>query len=220
MSLIQLVNIKKEYKVGEETVQALKGINLEIKKGEFVAIMGPSGSGKSTTMHIIGALDIPSSGDYLLNGTNVSQMTEEELAKVRNEEIGFVFQAFNLLPRLSVLENVMIPFAYAKVPKAEQLKRAQEAIANVGKHAHASQAWVSVRKSRGSVVLEVEDDGCGLGERALSGAIASGRLGLQGIRERAAFLGGESVIDSEPGEGTRIRVRIPLAAASVAGGAR
>jgi signal transduction histidine kinase len=97
---------------------------------------------------------------------------------------------------------------------------AQEAIANVGKHAHATQAWVSVRKSRGSVVLEVEDDGCGLGERALSGAIASGRLGLQGIRERAAFLGGESEIDSEPGEGTRIRVRIPLAAASVAGGAR
>lgn len=113
--LIDLQNIVKEYKTGDIVFQALKGINLQINSGEFVAIMGPSGSGKSTTMHIIGALDVPTSGTYLLNGTDITHYTEDQLAHIRNQEIGFVFQSFNLLPRTSVLKNVQRPMMYGGI---------------------------------------------------------------------------------------------------------
>ena len=132
MEIIRLENIKKNYIVGGEAYAALKGITCGIDKGEFVAIMGPSGSGKSTTMHIIGCLDNPTSGKYILNNKDVSEMTDDELAHVRNQEIGFIFQAFNLLPRLSVLENVMLPFAYSTISIADQKKRALEALEIVG----------------------------------------------------------------------------------------
>jgi putative ABC transport system ATP-binding protein len=132
MEIIKLDNIKKNYNVGGEDYAALKGINFSIEKGEFVAIMGPSGSGKSTTMHIIGCLDTPTSGQYILNQKNVSEMSDDELAHVRNQEIGFIFQAFNLLPRLSVLENVMLPFAYSKIPLGNQKQRAFDALEAVG----------------------------------------------------------------------------------------
>jgi putative ABC transport system ATP-binding protein len=126
-SLISFENIKKIYKTGDTTYEALKGISLEIEKNEFVAIMGPSGSGKSTTMHIMGALDTPTSGTYLLNGTNITNYTEDQLAEIRNKEIGFVFQAFNLLPRTSVIKNVERPMMYSTaIPKDKRYERAME----------------------------------------------------------------------------------------------
>ncbi len=124
--LISLQNIVKEYQTGDTVFQALKGINLDIYQGEFVAIMGPSGSGKSTTMHIIGALDVPTSGTYLLNNTNVTRYTEDQLAEIRNKEIGFVFQSFNLLPRTTVLKNVERPMMYGNVPVEDREPRAME----------------------------------------------------------------------------------------------
>lgn len=130
--LIRLRNIVKIYQVGDEQVHALDGINLEIMKNEYVAIMGPSGSGKSTMMNIIGCLDTPTSGLYELNGLNVSDMDDNELARVRNREIGFVFQTFNLLPRSNVLHNVELPLIYAGMPAEERRERAREAIARVG----------------------------------------------------------------------------------------
>ncbi|HSW87584.1 MAG TPA: ABC transporter ATP-binding protein [Candidatus Saccharimonadales bacterium] len=118
--LIQFKDIKKSYKTGENVYEALKGITLTIFTGEFVAIMGPSGSGKSTTMHIMGALDIPTSGEYLLNGIDISKYTDDQLSEIRNKEIGFVFQSFNLLPRTSVIKNVERPMMYSPNISAEK----------------------------------------------------------------------------------------------------
>lgn len=132
LPLISLEKVVKKYPLSEgHFYQALNGITLEIKKGEFVAIMGPSGSGKSTLMHIIGALDTPSSGKYLLNGKNISTYTEDQLADIRNREIGFVFQSFNLLPRTTVIKNVQRPMMYAGINEREQERRAMEALALV-----------------------------------------------------------------------------------------
>lgn len=124
--LIQFQDIKKVYKTGDTVYEALKGISLEIANNEFVAIMGPSGSGKSTTMHIMGALDTPSSGTYKLNGIDITHYTEDQLAEIRNKEIGFVFQAFNLLPRTSVIKNVERPMLYSTFPKEKRHERAME----------------------------------------------------------------------------------------------
>ena len=121
-------NITKAYKTGNTLYQALKGITLTINKGEFVAIVGPSGSGKSTTMHIMGALDTPTSGTYLLKNTDISKYSEDQLADIRNKEIGFVFQSFNLLPRTSVFKNVERPMMYANIPEAERKKRVMDAL--------------------------------------------------------------------------------------------
>jgi putative ABC transport system ATP-binding protein len=130
--MIDIKNITKTYKTGDNEFQALKGVSFKIEDGEFVAIMGPSGSGKSTLMHILGALDNPSTGQYFLDGKDVSQMTEEELALVRKENIGFVFQAFNLLPRTTVLRNVELPLVYAEVPREQREKMAKKALLSAG----------------------------------------------------------------------------------------
>jgi putative ABC transport system ATP-binding protein len=132
MALIKLENVVKIYDLGAEKVHALRGINLEIEKGEYVAIMGPSGSGKSTLMNIIGCLDTPTSGRYFLNGINVSELSDNELARIRNKEIGFVFQTFNLLPRADALHNVELPLIYAGVPGELRKKLAREALEQVG----------------------------------------------------------------------------------------
>ena len=132
MALIDLKDICKIYQMGSTQINALDGLDCTIDKGEYVALMGPSGSGKSTLMNVIGCLDSPSSGTYLLNGTNVSTMTDDDLATVRNVEIGFVFQSFNLLPRTSALENVALPLVYAGVAKKERLERAQLVLEKVG----------------------------------------------------------------------------------------
>ena len=130
--LIQMIDIRKEYKMGDETVYANDGITLDIDKGEFVAIVGKSGSGKSTLMHIIGALDVPTSGTYLLGGKDVGKMSDNQLADIRNKMIGFVFQQYNLLPRMNILENVELPLLYAHVATHEREKRALEALEKVG----------------------------------------------------------------------------------------
>ena len=130
--MIKAVHISKVYKNdGVETV-ALADVSFEINKGEFVAIMGPSGSGKSTLMHILGALDSPTSGDYFLDGQNVGKMNQDDLAEVRNKKIGFIFQSYNLLPRTTALKNVMLPMAYAGVPKKEREERAKKYLTMVG----------------------------------------------------------------------------------------
>ena len=130
--LIQMIDIRKEYKMGDETVYANDGITLDIDKGEFVAIVGKSGSGKSTRMNIIGALDVPTSGTYLLGGKNVGKLSDNQLADIRNKMIGFVFQQYNLLPRMSIMENVELPLLYAHVSAREREKRAMEALEKVG----------------------------------------------------------------------------------------
>lgn len=130
--LIQMMDIRKEYKMGDETVYANDGITLDIDKGEFVAIVGKSGSGKSTLMNIIGALDVPTSGTYLLGGKNVGKLSDNQLADIRNKMIGFVFQQYNLLPRMSIMENVELPLLYAHVSAREREKRAMEALEKVG----------------------------------------------------------------------------------------
>ncbi|MBL3656506.1 ABC transporter ATP-binding protein [Fulvivirga sp. 2943] len=130
--MIETHDISKVYKMGSQTVEALKTISISIDKGEYVAFMGPSGSGKSTLMNIIGCLDTPTNGAYILNNQNVSDLTENELAEIRNKEIGFVFQTFNLLPRASSLENVALPLIYAGYKKSEREEIAMEALNNVG----------------------------------------------------------------------------------------
>jgi putative ABC transport system ATP-binding protein len=130
--LIKLQDIGKRYVIGSEEIFALRGVDLEIYKGEFVALMGPSGSGKSTLMNILGCLDTPTKGTYILNGTDVSNLNDNELAEIRNKEIGFVFQTFNLLPRSSSLENVALPLVYAGIAKEARTKRAIETLESVG----------------------------------------------------------------------------------------
>ena len=130
--LIQMTDIRKEYKMGDEIVYANDGVNLDIDKGEFVAIVGKSGSGKSTLMNIIGALDVPTSGKYLLGGKDVGKLSDNQLADIRNKMIGFVFQQYNLLPRMNLLENVELPLLYAHVSNHEREKRAMEALEKVG----------------------------------------------------------------------------------------
>jgi putative ABC transport system ATP-binding protein len=130
--MIELIAITKSYKIGAETLDVLKGINLTINNGEFVAIMGPSGSGKSTLMNVIGCLDNPSSGTYLLGNEDISTYKDEELAKVRNQSIGFVFQQFQLLPRLTALKNVELPMIYAGLGRKEREERATYALEKVG----------------------------------------------------------------------------------------
>ncbi|HDP75256.1 MAG TPA: ABC transporter ATP-binding protein [Bacteroidales bacterium] len=130
--LINITNIKKYYQVGSVVVKALKGVDITIKRNEYVAIMGPSGSGKSTLMNILGCLDTPTDGTYILNGTDVSKLPDDRLAEIRNKEIGFVFQTFNLLPRYTALDNVMLPLIYAGIPKHERIEMAKTALKNVG----------------------------------------------------------------------------------------
>ncbi|OXB00050.1 ABC transporter ATP-binding protein [Flavobacterium pectinovorum] len=129
--LIKITDIKRNFVLGNEIVYVLKGINLEINKGEYVALMGPSGSGKSTLMNLLGCLDTPTSGHYVLNGKDVSKMKDDELAGIRNKEIGFVFQTFNLLPRTTALDNVALPMIYAGHSKSERTVRAQEVLKQV-----------------------------------------------------------------------------------------
>jgi len=130
--LIILKDIGRKYVIGSEIIHALKSVTLNINKGEFVALMGPSGSGKSTLMNILGCLDTPTKGEYILNGVNVSHMTDNELAEVRNQEIGFVFQTFNLLPRNTALDNVALPLIYAGVNREKRRERAKQNLENVG----------------------------------------------------------------------------------------
>jgi len=132
VSLIRFQNISRRYQMGAETIHALREVSLEIQRGEYVAIMGPSGSGKSTLMNLIGCLDTPTTGRYELNGTNVSEMDDNALAEVRNREIGFVFQTFNLLPRSNALHNVELPLIYAGIPAGERRRIALEALTHVG----------------------------------------------------------------------------------------
>ena len=132
MSLIRLQKISRRYQMGTETVHALREVTLDIRRGEYVAIMGPSGSGKSTLMNLLGCLDTPTGGEYELNGSRVSEMNDNQLAEIRNREIGFVFQTFNLLPRSDALRNVELPLVYAGIPSKERRKLALEALASVG----------------------------------------------------------------------------------------
>ena len=132
MSLIRIQNISRRYQMGSETIHALRDVSLQIERGEYVAIMGPSGSGKSTLMNVLGCLDTPTSGRYELNGTDVSKMDDNALAEVRNREIGFVFQTFNLLPRADALHNVELPLVYAGMKHEERRQRAKEALQMVG----------------------------------------------------------------------------------------
>ncbi len=131
MALIETHDLWKTYLMGDEEIHALRGVSIAIDRGEYVAIMGPSGSGKSTLMNLIGCLDTPSKGSYVLNGQEVASMDDNELARIRNEEIGFVFQTFNLLPRASALRNVELPLVYAGVPAVEREKRARAALEKV-----------------------------------------------------------------------------------------
>ncbi len=130
--IIQTENLKRQFQVGSERVEALKGINLSVNKGEFLSIMGPSGSGKTTLMNIIGCLDTPSSGTYYLNNKSVNNLNEDELARIRNREIGFVFQSFNLLAKNSTLSNVMLPMKYSDIGEKEALSKAKHVIHKVG----------------------------------------------------------------------------------------
>lgn len=131
-AIIDIKGITRDFVLGSEIVHVLKGIDLKINKGEYVALMGPSGSGKSTLMNLLGCLDTPTSGSYILNGKDVSQMPDDELAEIRNKEIGFVFQTFNLLPRTTALDNVALPMIYAGFKKPERMERATEVLTQVG----------------------------------------------------------------------------------------
>jgi putative ABC transport system ATP-binding protein len=131
-NVIEIRNIIRDFPLGQETVHVLKGIDLDIERGDYIAIMGPSGSGKSTLMNLLGCLDTPTSGSYILNGKDVSKMSDDDLAEIRNHEIGFVFQTFNLLPRTTALENVALPMIYAGISKKDRTKRAEEVLTDVG----------------------------------------------------------------------------------------
>ena len=131
-SIIEASELRKTYQVGEVQVHALDGLDVRIEKGAYIALMGPSGSGKSTLMNVLGCLDTPTSGEYVINGNDVSSLSDDELAEIRNKEIGFVFQTFNLLPRYTALENVALPMIYAGVPKVERLQRAERVLKKVG----------------------------------------------------------------------------------------
>src|SRR5512144_2960501 len=131
MALIETLDLWKTYQMGDEQIHALRGVSIQIERGEYVAIMGPSGSGKSTLMNLIGCLDTPTKGSYLLNNKEVAAMNDDELARIRNEEIGFVFQTFNLLPRATALHNVELPLIYAGVPSKERQERARGALEKV-----------------------------------------------------------------------------------------
>ena len=149
--MIEVNNLRKIYTNGNVETKALDGVSFKIEKGEFVAIIGPSGSGKSTLMHILGALDTPTSGKYILNGISVEDMEEDKLAEIRNKEIGFVFQAYNLLARNSSIKNVALPMMYADIPKKERFKRAAEALKVVGlsdKHNNAPNQLSGGQKQR------------------------------------------------------------------------
>ena len=130
--VIELRNITRDFPLGHEIIKVLKGIDLEIERGEYVAFMGPSGSGKSTLMNLLGCLDTPTSGSYILNGNDVSKMSDDDLAEIRNKEIGFVFQTFNLLPRTTALENVALPMVYAGASKSVRTERAKQVLTDVG----------------------------------------------------------------------------------------
>jgi putative ABC transport system ATP-binding protein len=130
--IILLERIERHFKIGAETIKALRGVDLKIYKNEYVALMGPSGSGKSTLMNILGCLDTPSGGKYVLNGIDVSKMDDNELAEIRNKQIGFVFQTFNLLPRSTSLDNVILPLIYSGIKKEERIKKATKALDDVG----------------------------------------------------------------------------------------
>jgi len=130
--IIQIKGLKREFTVGSEIIAALKGVDVSIQKNEYVAMMGPSGSGKSTLMNLLGCLDTPTSGDYTLNGTDVSSLEDDDLASIRNKEIGFIFQTFNLLPRLTALENVALPLVYTGFSKVDRQKKAKEVLDKVG----------------------------------------------------------------------------------------
>ncbi|UNO50739.1 ABC transporter ATP-binding protein [Alicyclobacillus acidoterrestris] len=130
--MIEIRDLVREYVIGDQTIRALDGVNLTVERGEFVAIMGPSGSGKSTAMNMIGCLDLPTSGQYVIDGFHVASLSEDQLADVRNRKIGFVFQNFNLLPKTTALENVELPMMYAGVPARERRQRAMEALERVG----------------------------------------------------------------------------------------
>lgn len=132
MNIISVKNLKKIYHDGADTTTALDGVSFDVRKGEFLAIMGPSGSGKSTLLHLLGLLDVPTSGSYHFNGRSVTSFSSDELANIRNREIGFIFQAFNLLSRTTVLENVKLPLYYSNIPEHEWDKRAREAVESVG----------------------------------------------------------------------------------------
>lgn len=130
-ALINIKELKRDFQLGNETIHVLKGVDLQINKGEYVALMGPSGSGKSTLMNLLGCLDTPTSGTYILNGKDVSTMHDDDLAEIRNKEIGFVFQTFNLLPRTTALDNVALPMIYAGYSKTERVERATEVLHQV-----------------------------------------------------------------------------------------